>query len=193
MPLAEAYESAVRLLEDRHFPGRVHLIAHIVRDIADRLVFVLDPDLLGARVQYEHELDAIEKLWPALYTVEQTSDGTVPQDTIPIDYKLAVAINSLVVAHRERRRRPSNYELLFRYLMRSEPTRANVNQRLVSDFKKTRDWFMALAHLRKEKPHVDDGELQGQFTKFERMLHSFVGHFFTGTAELDDILRQANR
>ena len=41
-PLAAAYEGAVRLLYDEDFPGRIHFVSHAVRDIADRLVFVLD-------------------------------------------------------------------------------------------------------------------------------------------------------
>lgn len=192
-PLADAYEGAVRMLHDTSFPGRVHLIAHIVRDIADRLVFVLDPQLPPGRVQYENAMDGISELWPTLQTLGHASDGKAPQESVPIDYRLAVMIDSLVLAHRERRKRPSSHELLFRHLMRNEPTRAEVNQRLVSDFKKMRDWFMGLAHLRKERPDVNEGELHTQFTKFEGMLHSFVGRFFTGTAELDELLQQANR
>ncbi len=69
-PLAEAYEGAIRLLNEGDFPGRIHFIAHAVRDIADRLVFVLDPQLKGRRVQYEQEMDGIEKLWPELQTFQ---------------------------------------------------------------------------------------------------------------------------
>ena len=193
-PLAEAYEGAIRLIDDESFPGRVHFIAHAVRDIADRLVFVLDPQIKGTRVQYEFEMDRIEKLWPLIQTVKETSDQSAARDSVTIDYKLACMISSLVEAHHNRRQRPSNYELLFRFLMRNEPSRAEVNQRLVSDFAKMRSWFMSLTHLRdKEIPEVDEGELQRQFSKFEGMLHSFVGDFFTGTKEIDEILQQANQ
>ncbi|MCX5645818.1 MAG: hypothetical protein NTZ17_14245 [Phycisphaerae bacterium] len=182
------------MLEQEDFPGRVHFISHAVRDIADRLVFVLDPQLEGGRVQYENEMDKIEKLWPKLQTIEETTGGPAAQDAVRIDYGLALRIDSLVGAHRKRRQRPSNSELLFQYLMRQEPSRAEVSQRLVSDFKKMRDWFMDLTHLRRDKtPTVDEYELRAQFSKFEGVLHSFVGDFFTGTAELDEILQQANQ
>jgi hypothetical protein len=171
----------------------VHFIAHAVRDIADRLAFVLDSQQAPRRVQYENEMDRIEKLWPRLPIVGNTTDGVTAQATLTIDYKLAGLINFLVVAHRERRERPSNYHLLFRCLMRNEPFGPNANERLVSDFKEVRDWFMGLTHLRQGKsPQVNESELQIQFTKFEGMLHSFVGDFFTGIAELDEILQQAN-
>jgi len=41
-------------------------------------------------------------------------------------------------------------------------------------------------------PSVDEAELQSKFGAFEGMLHSFVGDFFTGTAEIDEILRKTN-
>jgi len=193
-PLAGAYEGAIGLLDADDFPGRVHFIAHAVRDIADRLVFVLDPQLEGNRVQYENEMDKIEKLWPELETIQETRGERAARDEFTIDYRLALMVDSLVRAHRERRQRPSNHELLFRFLMRQEPSQGDVNQRLVSDFKKTRNWFMRWTHLRNnDVPQVDEGELRNQFNGFEGMLHSFVGGFFTGTRELDEILQQANK
>lgn len=63
-PLSEAYEGAIRLIDDGDFPGRIHFVAHAVRDISDRLIYVLDPQLEAARVQYENAMDQIEKHWP---------------------------------------------------------------------------------------------------------------------------------
>lgn len=192
-PLAEAYEGAIRLLGDGDFPGRIHFIAHAMRDISDRLVFVLDPHLNVKRVQYENELDRIEKLWTPLMSVRNPSDAAVTTASVRINYDVATIIDSLVGAHRERRQRPSNHELLLRFLMRKEPLQAEVNKRLVMEFSNMRNWFMSLTHLRnKGVPKVDESELQEQFRKFEGMLHSFVGNFFTGKKALDEILRQAN-
>jgi hypothetical protein len=192
--LADAYEGAINLLADSGFPGRIHFIAHAGRDIADRLVFVLDPQLEGSRVQYENALDRIEKVWPDIQGISGNGSRVAADGSVDIDYKLALDIDKLVQAHRERRRRPSHYELLFQYLMRHEPFKATLNRRLVNDFKKMRQWFMALTHLRAGGvPQVDEDDLQQQFYRFEAMLHSFVGDFFTGSSELDDILRQANQ
>jgi hypothetical protein len=165
--LAEAYEGAIWLLEDQRFPGRVHFIAHAVRDIADRLIFVLDPQTESKRVQYEGEMDKIQKLWPKLDAIEEKSGELLGQDGVNIGRELAVRIDALVRAHCKRRERPSQYELLFRYLVRHEPNQGEVNQRLVFDFKKTRDWFMAFTHLRKDAaPQVNETELQTQFSNF---------------------------
>ena len=181
------------MLDDSRFPGRLHFIAHAVRDIADRLVFVLDPQLDGERVQYENKLDDFEKLWPVIESIEE-GDDAVAKGEVHIAYELAIKIDSLIRDHRERRRRRSHFELLFRHLMQNEPAHAEANQRLAADFKAMRDWFMGFAHLRSDGPPVvAEDELQRQFNKFETMLHSFVGDFFTGTAELDEILQQANQ
>jgi hypothetical protein len=192
--LAEAYEGAIRLVDDGNFPGRIHFVAHAIRDISDRLVFVLDPQLKAGRVQYEYEMDRIEKLWPQFPSVQYTNYGAAQTETVPVERKVVSLIDSFVKAHRERRQRPSNHDLLFHFLMRKEPLQTEGNQRLVMEFKRTRDWFMRITHLRnKNLPMVDESELQTQFKKFEGMLHSFVGNFFTGKKEIDEILRQANK
>jgi len=188
-----AYEGAVCLLESKGFPGRVHFIAHAVRDIADRLPFALDPQQEGQRVQYEQQLDRIEKLWLKLDSISDSQELTPSSGTVAIDLRVAAMIDSLIQEHRIRRQRPSNSELLFRFLMRSEPSQQDVNERLVRDFKKSREWFMGLAHLRaSETDTVEEDELQVRFRTFEGMLHSFVGSFFTAKKELDGILLQAN-
>jgi len=193
-PLADAYEGALHLLSDGDFPGRIHFIAHAVRDISDRLVYVLDPQLQGNRVQYENALDQIEKYWLDVQRLDNNGGNDSHPDTVAIDYRIASMIDKLIRDHRTRRERPSHYELLFRYLMRNEPFKASVNRRLVDDFKSMRHWFMGFTHLRSDGvPQVDEEELQRQFRRFEGMLHSFVGDFFTGSAQLDDILRQANQ
>lgn len=192
--LADAYEGAVSLLADGEFPGRIHFIAHAVRDIADRLVYVLDRQLQGGRVQYENTFDRIEKDWPDIQVLHNGNANQTKPDSVEIDFRLATLIDGLVQDHRARRKRLSHYELLFRYLMRNEPYKARVNRRLVDEFKGMREWFMAFTHLRRDgAPQVDERDLQLHFYRFERMLHSFVGDFFTGSTELDDILQQANQ
>jgi len=209
-PLAPAYEGAFRLLDAGEFPGRIHFIAHAVRDMCDRLIYVLDPQLKGNRVQYENEMDTIAEEWPTIHRLSAAQDerasndgsvavldvldeGQASAEVITILYRMAVRIDSLVRAHRLRRERPSNQELLFRFLMRREPTQGQVNERLVKDFERVKGWFMKSAHFGAGEPvQVMEGELQERFSAFERMLHSFVGSFFTTTKELDEILRQAN-
>lgn len=191
-PLAEAYEAALLLLHDRGFPCRLYLLAHVVRDIANRLIFALDPQEKPSMVQYAERLDKIMALWPSVDPIAKGA-GDVTGENVEISYKLATKIDRLVEEHRTSRLRPTSAELLFRYLMRDEPSHADLNMRVIQDFERVRRWFVGFAHVREEPALVGEEELQRQFSAFEGMLHSFVGGFFTGTEELDAILGEANQ
>lgn len=193
-PLADAYEGAVRLIEDGAFPGRITFICHAIRDIGNRLAEVLDQDIPSSRVEYDAYMDKIAGAWTSPPMLGADAADLDAAQNIAIEYGLAKQIDSLVLDHRRRRERPSPFDLLFRILMRNEPSRASANERIVADFKATCKWFMDRAHLRRRTPcEFDEADLQMQFSRFEGILHSFVGHFYTGMKELDDILRHANR
>lgn len=190
--LSEAYEGAVVLLKDPAFPGRIHFIAHAIRDITDRLAFVLDTQLDGQRVSYETHLDPLIELWPTLNSL--TPANPSPTDTVAIPLTVALRVDGIVEAHRQRKGRPSNFDLLFQHLARQNPNSGPVNARIVADFKRVHKWFMERAHLRKTVMQpVPEATLTEHFELFESILHSFVGDYFTGTAELDHVLQQANR
>jgi len=192
--LSDAYWGAVILLHDKNFPGRVHFISHAIRDISDRLVFILDPHVDPSCVQYANELDKILKFGLKLEPVENTNLNSSKTESYVIDAKSAVVIKNLIEEHKNRRERPSNFELLFYFLQRQDPGRSMEHKRIAIEFKKMRNWFMGLAHLRTSAtPTVSENELQLQFEKFENMLHSFVGNFFTGKNKIDAILHQANQ
>jgi len=182
------------MIDDVDFPGRVHFIAHAIRDISDRLIYVLDTQLEEQRVEYHYELDKISKQWPEINPIKYSNGDSTEHENILIRYNVASMIDTLVKAHRQSRQRPSNSELLFQYLMRKEPLEAEVNRQLVKDFERLKDWFMKYAHLRrKDPPKVDESELQTKFKIFEAMIHSFVGNFFTGKKKIDEILQKANQ
>ena len=186
------------MLADRSFPGRLHFIGHAIRDIADRLVFVIDGDLKARRVQYETHLDKLMGVWSydLISPDGPDSDGgsEITDATISIPRIVYSQLNQLMQEHRSRRTAPDNFELLFRALIRDDPTTMEIARHLVDRFKKERRWFMDRAHL-SHKPlnPVSEAELRQHFERFEKMLHGFVGHFFTTTSELDEILRDTNK
>ncbi len=191
--LAAAYEGAVGLVGNRSFPGRVHFIAHAVRDISDRLVFCLDPSLDGGRVEYHSHLDGISKHWQLLDDLVETSANSDGADSALIPLKAARMVDELVKEHRKSRERTGNFELLFRHLMAGDSAHAEMVKRVVSAFKQTHAYFKAHAHLTTELRTHNEVDLQKEFEAFEKALHSFVGGFFTGTREIDAIIEQANR
>jgi hypothetical protein len=152
--LADAYEGAVLMLLDDRFPGRIHFIAHAIRDISDRLIDVLDPQKPASHVQYAQHLNEIDPLWrrPPQNIVNGQKEST-GSDLVSIDSRVASLIDDLVDAHRKRGERLSNYERLFRYLIRkNEPSGVYVIKRLAHDFKEVRQWFMDHTHLRAGGP-----------------------------------------
>jgi hypothetical protein len=191
--LAPAYEGAVRLISDKTFPGRIHFIAHAVRDIMDRLPFALEPELSQGRVQYEYRLDNISKTWPFNENTFGTNSVSPFSENVSIATATAMQINDLIIEHRVRRQRPDQYELLFQHLTKADPA-AKTSRRIVDEFRKMRRWFMDQAHLRREiATIVDDSELHRRFAVFQDILHGFVGNFFTVVSELDAALEQANQ
>lgn len=62
--LADVYVGGLRILMDETFPGRVHLAAHAMREIANRLRDVLSG--IDARPpRYEDQVAQIRKRWEA--------------------------------------------------------------------------------------------------------------------------------
>jgi len=194
--LVDAYRGAVLLIHDASFPACLHFVGHAVRDIADRLPFVLDGELRSGRVQYENRLDRVLDSWPFADSTNANDTGA-PQPSsqeITIPKSVYLALDGLIRDHRERRNRPSNTDLLFRALLRDDAAGSAAADRLVRAFKEERDWFMEHAHMRSQPmgvvPHAEQLK---HFERFETLLHNVVGRFFTATRELDEILREANQ
>lgn len=186
--LADPYRGAVTLLDDTEFPARLPLISHVMRDLLDRLPSVLELEK-GDRVQYEGQLDVIAPLWPASIDSAMTQDAE-----FNIKYSLAQLVHRLVEDHRRMRQRPTAQVRLVQILAKRSGSQAAANMRLADDLKAVRRWFMERTHLRSRgEPLADEKELRAAFSRFEGILHSFVGSVFVGNVEIDAILQQANQ
>lgn len=188
--LSDAYAGAVLMIEDVAFPGRLSFVAHAVRDILNRLPEVLDPQVQQPQIDYVQSCDRMLAMWPGLGQLGQVQQQAL--EPVLIEYGLAVIIHDLLERHRGSRRRPSKAELLFRILMRNDPSGGDVNRRLVADLRDTQAWFMRHTHLRVNPIECSEEDLKTWFRSFELMLHSFVGEFYTATEELDSVLDKAN-
>lgn len=195
--LAGAYEGALRLLAVPEYPGRIHLISHVVRDICNRL-----PDFLGSverdRIHYDRELDDLAQLWPAVIApsaadYDADEGGYSDDSSVEIPRPAAVAVSQLLEKHQNRQ---SNREVVGGlFALVSEATaydRANLEP-IVNEFHKTASWFMQRAHLRKTPmPEPEPEDLNHCFKQFERIALSLIRGFFKTMDELDDLLQQAN-
>jgi hypothetical protein len=177
------------------YPGRIHLISHVVRDICNRL-----PDFLGSverdRIHYDRELDYLARLWPAVIApsaadYDADEGGDSDDSSVEIPRPAAVAVSQLLEKHQNRQ---SNREVVGGlFALVSEATaydRANLEP-IVNEFHKTASWFMQRAHLR-ATPMPEPKELARRFEQFERIALSLIRGFFKTMDELDDLLQQAN-
>ncbi len=198
--LCPLYKAAVQLVHDPGFPARYHLISHAVRDIINVLPQVLEGARVRPRIDYHHHVRKIAKRWPQASVGIQRGSGAdrdeklATADTVAIPRDAFVEVDTLVRVHLDQPTQRQRDAILLRALMRANAAPAIVSRRLAEDFEAIRKWFMRYAHARADDlPSLSDGDFADYFERFERTLHSFVGHFFTGTKELDDILAKANR
>lgn len=199
--LAPAYEGALRLLHMPGFPGKIHFVSHIVRDIYKMLPEILDGSIkrVSPGEVYPTLIKNVERHWPRRHVsfvdLDDTSEVTRTEEQ-------GIAISRLAYKHivqlleklNEIEKQPSTGQHLARVLHRVNPGEdGTIPGRLIAMFDVERRWFVKRAHLvsRPDKLPLDDGLLE-HFEAFERALFSFVGHYFSGTRELDEILCEAN-
>lgn len=193
--LHEAYEAAIQLLYLPDFPARVHLIGHLVRDIANRLPDVIEGST-SDRVQYENMLDNIAPLWQEHFHPKPSySNSSAPSTNVSggLPPQLFKEINELVLAHKKRREKPRPEERLFRSELLGEAETPDLLRPMETQFKKISKWFMKKTHLQNNvREPVPECELAQKFELFERALFALKGQFFAAIGELDEILQDTN-
>jgi len=190
-PLAETYESALRILKDKHFPDRVLFIAHAVREINNSLPELLAPASKRGRLEYGTLLDKIIPNWSTIPSLDAMKVEDPADETVKISMRSALQIDSLIQAHNKSKELPAQFDALFKILMSSQPSKGDINLKIIKDFRDTHDIFVGWSKKRTllEKPPSEE-ELHKQFNKFEDTLYSFVGNFFSSTERLDELLKK---
>jgi len=193
--LAEAYEAAVRLIGCPEFPARLHLVSHLVRDIANRLPDVLE-GTTSERVEYVNILDDIDQLWRKRFPhATDYGDQAVAQDvsSVVLPEPLFRKLEGLLHLHRESRRRLRPQERLFRSELSPEVASPVLVRPMVKQFEDVCNWFQTHTHLRNETGGIpNERELVQNFENFERVLVGIKGQFFTNIGEIDEILQDTN-
>jgi hypothetical protein len=195
--LASAYEGAVRLLAMPGFPGRLHFIAHALRDISNVLPSIVSGGTKASHVQYYQELNKIVDDWPYdAITKGSFSDASSPQvleNGIRIPKRAYVVLNGLLQSHRAKAGAPTAIERLYYGLTKiGRMDDSELSARQITLFEKERRWFVEHAHFREMVATVSEDEINERFVRIETILHSLLGKFFTSMSALDEILRAAN-
>lgn len=195
--LADPYRGAVQLLAVPDFPGRIHFIAHAVRDICNRL-----PDFLGSvqrdRLNYEEEVSVIAKEWPLQTRVSPgaySSGDAPPADSVsvPIPMPAVRAVENLLLKYEARQTNQDVIAGMFALVAQADDTERQNLVPIVEEFRRTARWFMERAHVRtKTMEAPKEADLARQFEQFEQVTLSLIRGFFRTADELNELLQEAN-
>lgn len=196
--LAPLYLASLRMAMDEEFPGRVHLIAHALREIRNRLPDAFDGTLELPKSKYPKYVGKLCERWaeegfptdrsgPSLCepaaAISPAADHVVSSEFISAVGSL-VAHHSELEAGREALRMPR-----FEALAVPGPHPQHVWKGW-RDASRSAERF---AHARNETlPPNADGEWTANFLAFERFLMVISKRAQANIAELDELLREAN-
>ena len=191
---AEGYMGAVRLLHMPTFPGRVHFICHVVRDIYRHL-----PTTVGMKSKprpvevFPGMVMKLVDCWNR-FPPRSTGSGRNGSD-VSISPQVHSYIVKIVKKSEELSKQPRVGTQLAIALFRSLDRREDdfIEPWIIDAFDREYDFFVKRAHLAThvDKVPSDDGLLE-HFEAFERAFHSLVGPYFSGKDELDAILQDTN-
>ncbi len=183
---------------DGDFPGRVHFIAHAIREIRNRLPDDLNGDMERTKVDYRRLVDAVHNLWTGSGFPRYGSGPTLAEHLQPLPAttdvvvpgELATAIAELMRQHSEAEANRGDLEALrFEALAGPGP-----HPQYVSDgWKRTHRLVQKFAHAwNRELPPEADAEWIDRFLAFERFLMVISKRAQENIADLDELLREAN-
>ena len=195
--LAPIYRAALRMTMEESFPGRVHLVAHAMREIRNRL-----PDAIAGVVKpgpsYQDLATKVRSRWEK---EGLPSDGPLslsatlePSTSGPEQYEVSVellrVVADLVDANvrttgNSRRQARRMFEAIW-----GEPPPSYV----VDNWFRTKDWISKHMHV-DNKAHGPeaDTEVAAIFGAFENALFAISNRSYQNLEELDEILASANR
>lgn len=196
--LTPLYLAALRMAMDEGFPGRVHFIAHSIREIRNRLPDALNGDMERTQVDYRRLVDEVHQLWTDSGFPRDGSGPTLTERLQPspattgavVPAELATAIAELMKQHSEAEANKGDLEALrFEALAGPGP-----HPRYVSDgWKRTHRLVQKFAHAwNRELPQEADADWIDRFLASERFLIVISKRAQENIADLDGLLREAN-
>lgn len=201
---AELYESAVCLMFEKTLPSQVRIVCHCVREICNRLVFVVVGKKSGGRLEYRERIEEITIIWK---NKGLSTDGVFPESgitsgvdlpsssaDISIPSDLFFEISKIIKDHVKTSSQLD--ERAIQFFVALFPENYNYQDSLrpqVGQWKELTQWFVGKAHDNgKVNADYEKKELLSRFELFESFLASFARSFYSTTDELDKILEETN-
>lgn len=204
---ADVYKGAVDLLFQKS-PGYITFVSHAGRDFMNELAVtvkkmeaeeVVDESGTAAngidsgRVQYVDLVHELQKKWNDKWGTEyvQATDGAEIGNFIP--FEVCESIQDLINKHMAGRERSANLAPLFFTTLLDYADRERIRSDLLSEWKGTRKWFLAHAHLRIGEFDVDDSaDVERHFRTLEDLLFAAASTEIERLGAINEILEEAN-
>ena len=181
------------------FPGRVHFIAHAIREIRNRLPGALGPKVPGRGASYEHLTEKIHQRWVAEGFPE---DGklVLPEESVPsasgpsrrdVSVAFLASVGRLIENRiRARANRETRERAAFGALADAGPVPRHVAKNWGNLFPDVQKF----AHARDEPlPEGADDEWVRNFFQFEEALMAVFKLSRENLGDLDKLLDEANK
>ena len=197
--LAPFYRGALLLAMRDSFPGRVHFIAHAIREIRNRL-----PGALGTKVRrrdagYERLTDKLRERWleeglpkdGGLPPPDQSAPSASGPSRRDVSCEFLASVGRLIEEHNEAQaNRRAREEHAFDALSDLGPN----PQYVAKNWHKPYGDAEKFAHAAdKPRPAEADREWVAKFFQFERVLMTISKPSYENLDDLDRLLEQANR
>ncbi len=197
--LVPLYVGALRLAVLDSFPGRVHFIAHAIREICNRLPGALGPEVKPRGAGYEPLTDKIHDQWVAEGLREdgtlRLSDESAPSASGPRRHEVSVelleSVGRLIADHNNAKaNRLAREEASFSDLTNLGTT-PSFARKVWQKRKRDAHKFAHAADY--PRPPESDQEWVERFCELERDLIAISRPAQDNLDELDELLAEANR
>lgn len=196
--LTPLYEGALSLAACESFPGRVHFIAHAIREIQNRLPGALGPMVKRRDADYEQLTDKIQQRWVEEGLPEDGSlaslNETVPTASGPgyreVSLEFLNSVGCLIEDHTAAKmnrteRERSNFSALGEHGHSPQQAVSNWRKLVRKAHKFAHAWDTPL-------PTEADAEWVENFFRFEKYLMDLQRPSYENLDELDRLLEKAN-
>lgn len=181
---ADAYKGASVLLNLKS-EGYVSFVAHAGRDLMNGLAATV-AKVKSERVQYQQHVDELQKHWQDSWRLEDDLSPELVTQDHHIPAKVCQMISDLIASHNSGRMRSADADSLFFSTFLDYSDRDKIPANFLSEWKNTKQWFLAHAHLR-EKPFIEKTERD-----IEKYFNCLDGYLYIAASSQYDRLREIN-
>lgn len=175
--LAPVYDGAVRMILEPEFPGRVHFVAHAIREIMNRLPDAFITKDQKDKIGYRELVDKIKTSW---------MPTKLDNNQIIISTECSNDIEILFEAHRvPNESNRSRAEQLFEIIVDNmQPAYTD----MIDLWMLTRRGGEEKTHVGSPKNPTPEGSIVEHFNNLEKILKFFSSKSYEETDKLDEIL-----